>query len=193
MDRDGRATRAKAEVLAARARLLARPLETTSWDHLATQLVGFDAGEGRFVVPTASVVSVISSVPPTPLPEQPGWLAGAAAVGGQVLMVLEPDRFLGATSRQAELDGRATLIVISDGTAEIAMLVDRLAPVDSSATSVEPLPDGTPDRVASVIRGVVGGRHLLDVAGLVTAIRTALQPSANSDTSAPARAGEPRQ
>lgn len=180
--RDGGSPLDKSTVLAARAELLGRPLETSTGDELATQLVGFDAGEGRFALSTGSVVAVIHSVPPTALPEQPAWLAGAVGVGGRVVTVIELDRFLGATSPQNPRSGRPTMIVVSDGSADVALIVDRLAPVDGGSTTVTPLPDGTPDQVARVVRGVVGDRHLLDAAGLVAAIRAALHPATNRDS-----------
>jgi purine-binding chemotaxis protein CheW len=175
---DHRRPRNRDELLAARAQLLARPLEDTSRDDLTTQLVGFDAGEGRFALPMGSVVTVLNSVRPTPLPEQPPWLAGAIGVSGQILAVIEPDRFLGASPALGDAPERSTMVVISDGTADVALLVDRLARTDVlELATAAALPDGTPDLVAHVVRGTVGGRHLLDAAGLVAAIRAEVQPS----------------
>jgi chemotaxis signal transduction protein len=175
---DQRGQRTRDEVLAARAQLLARPLEDTNRDDLTTRLVGFDAGEGRFALPMGSVVTVLNSVRPTPLPEQPPWLAGAIGVSGQILAVIEPDRFLGASPAQGDGHERSTMVVISDGTADVALLVDRLARTDDlDPATPASMPDGTSDLVARVVRGAVGDRHLLDAAGLVAAVRVAVQPS----------------
>lgn len=186
---DGGSPLDKSTVLAARAELLARPLDTKSGDELATQLVGFDAGEGRFALSTTSVVAVIHSVPPTALPEQPAWLAGAVGVGGRVVTVVALDIFLGAALPQDPRSDRPTMIVVSDGAAEVALIVDRLAPADGGSTNVAPLPDGTSDQVARVVRGVVGSRHLLDAAGIVAAIRPALNPTTTDDSALPQHGG----
>lgn len=185
------AARVKADVLAARAQLLARPLEATGLEDLGAQLVGFDAGDGRFVLPTDSIATVISAARPTSVPDQPEWLAGAVAVGGRILTAVEPDRFLGAAPSLTRPSGLVTLIVIADGAAEVALLVDRLASVDAM-TTIDPLPDGTPERAARVVRGVVGGRHLLDPAGIVAAIRDALHPSTEHHASGLSAVGAPR-
>lgn len=173
------------EVLAARARILARPLESSEHADASIQMLGFEAGGDRFALPVESVVTVIAGARPTPLPGMPSWLSGAVDVRGRVVAVVNPDQFLGTQDRlergvERDLD-RATAVVIAQGSGEIALLVERLDPVVSIGPSaILPCPAGSSDRVAQVARGMVDGRLFLEPDGFIAAIRAQLAPVTDS-------------
>lgn len=188
-----------AEVLAARARLLARPLDAAELEGPTIQILGFEAGGDRFALPAESIVTVISPVQPTPVPGMPTWLVGAVGVRGRVVAVVRPDQFLGTGLGAEEPDGRSTAVLVADATGEVALLVDRLDPVESIASSAtRPLPAGTSDVVGRASRGIIDGRLVLDTDGLIAAIRSALGPMTGEPSSVPespedrAEAGDPR-
>lgn len=164
-----------AEALAVRARLLARPLETAEHEGATIQMLCFEAGGDRFALPVESIVTVMSAVQPTPVPGMPPWLVGAVGVRGRVVAVVSPDQFLGTRPGADELVGRSTAVVVADETAEVALLIDRLDPVESIASSAMlPLPAGSSEVVGHASRGTVDGRLFLDPDGLIRAIRAAL-------------------
>lgn len=166
-----------ADVLALRARILARPLETAGQEGATIQMLGFEAGGDRFALPVESIVTVMSAVRPTPVPGMPPWLVGAVGVRGRVVAAVDPDRFLGTRAPLDESVERSTAIVIAHGTAELALLVERLDPVESlGSDAVVPCPAGSSEIVGQAARGTVDGRLLLDPDGLITAIRSALHP-----------------
>ncbi|MDO8485724.1 MAG: chemotaxis protein CheW [Candidatus Limnocylindrales bacterium] len=175
-----------AEVLATRARVLARPLKTAEQEGATIQMLGFEAGGDRFALPVESIVTVMSAVRPTPVPGMPPWLVGAVGVRGRVVAVVSPDRFLGTRPGPVEPAGRSTAVVVADGSAEVALLVDRLDPVESiAATATGPLPAGSSDIVGRASRGIIDGRLVLDPDGLIAAIRSALQPMTGEPSPAP--------
>lgn len=162
-------------VLAERARHLARPIETAAWEDVTTQFLGLDAGQARFAVPVAAVTTVLAPVRPTPIPRQPAWIAGAIRVDGQVVAVVEPDRFLGAETRDPTPNERRTVAVISAGGRDVALLVDAVGRIEiSGRNEPNPLPVGTTELVSRAVRRTVAGRYLLDADGFVAAIRDAL-------------------
>lgn len=166
-----------AEVLAARARLLARPLDAAEREGPTIQILGFEAGGDRFALPIASIVTVISPVQPTPVPGMPPWLVGAVGVRGRVVAVVNPDQFLRTRPGADEPVERSTAVLVAGATAEVALLVDRLDPVESIASGASrPLPAGTSDVVGRASRGIIDGRLVLDPGGLIAAIRSALGP-----------------
>lgn len=162
-------------VLAERARHLARPIETAVWEDVTTQFLGLDAGRARFAVPVDAVTTVLAPVRPTPIPRQPAWIAGAIGVDGQVVAVVEPDRFLGAETSDPTPNERRTVALISAGGRDVALLVDAVGRIEiSERDEPNPLPVGTTDRVSRAVRGTVAGRYLLDADGFVAAIRDVL-------------------
>lgn len=162
-------------VLVERARHLARPIETAAWEDVSAQFLGLDAGQARFAVPVAAVTTVLAPVRPTPIPRQPGWLAGAIGVDGQVVAVVEPDRFLGAETSDPMPNERRTVAVISARGRDVALLVDAVDRIEiSERNEPDPLPVGTTDLVSRAVRGMVAGRYLLDADGFIAAIRDAL-------------------
>jgi purine-binding chemotaxis protein CheW len=175
-----------AEVLAARARLLARPFDAAAPEGGTLQMLGFEAGGDRFALPAESIVTVISAVQPTLIPGMPSWLVGAVGVRGRVVAVVNPDRFLGTPPGPDEPAARSTAVVVANASAEVALLVDRLDPVESVAsTATRPLPAGSSDVVGQASRGMVDGRLVLDPDGLIAAIRSALQPMTSEPSPAP--------
>lgn len=164
------------DVLAVRARRLAQPLETTEHDVATIQVLGFEAGGDRFALPIESIVTVLPDVRPTHVPGMPPWLIGAIGVRGRVVAVVGPDRFLGTRPRGDDPVGRSTAIVVAHEATEIALLVDRLEPVESVASSAtRPLPAGSSEVVGRASRGTVDGRLFIDPGGLIAAIRSTLR------------------
>jgi purine-binding chemotaxis protein CheW len=175
-----------AEVLAVRARLLARPVESVGQEGATIQVLGFEAGGDRFALPAESIVTVMSAVQPTPVPGMPPWLVGAVGVRGRVVAVVSPDQFLGTRPGPDELVGRSAAVVLADEATEVALLIDRLDPVESIASSaLLPLPAGSSEVVGHAARGTVGGRLFLDPGGLIEAIRSALQPMTDDPSPVP--------
>ena len=170
--RDGEST---ADVLAYRARLLARPLETTEQESAPTQVLGFEAGAGRFALPVQEIVTVLSSIRPTLVPGMPPWLVGAVGMRGRVVAVVKPDQFLGTSGQGDDSNAPSLAIVIAHGAAELALLVDRLDPVATiGSDGILPCPLGSSETVTRAARGTVDGRLFLDSHGFITAIQAAL-------------------
>lgn len=167
-----------AEVLAERARLLARPLATAEQERATVQAIGFEISGDRFVLPVESVVTVIAAIRATPVPEMPSWVVGAAGVRGRVLAVVNPVAFLGTGTVSDQSEAGCPAIVVAHDGMEIALLVDRVEPVESlDVGAILALPAGSSELVRRVARGTVGGRLLLDPIGLILAIRSALHTS----------------
>ncbi|HUQ78532.1 MAG TPA: chemotaxis protein CheW [Patescibacteria group bacterium] len=163
------------EVLAVRARVLARPMETGPREQATTQLLGFEAGGDRFALPADAVVTVIAGVVPTFVPHLPSWMAGAMDVRGRVVAVASPDQFLGTTPPLEDALLRSTAIVVACASAEVAFLIDRLEPVEAyGSDAIVVLPVGASSLMRCASRGTIDGRIVLDPAGLIKAIRSAL-------------------
>lgn len=178
-----------AEVLAARARRLARPLETPEQDGATVGLLGFEAGGERFALPVGSVVTVISAVRPTTIPGMPPWLVGAIGVRGRVVALVSPEMFLASQGGADASVARPTAIVVADDALEVALLVDRLEPVETIPTSrIVTLPAGSSDIVGLAASGIVDGRLVIHPGGLIKAIHSALQPLSGGP---PPRSGPP--
>lgn len=168
-----------ADALAARARLLAQPLEATGPEVSSIQMLGFTAGDDRFGLPVQEVVTVLSSVRPTPVPGMPPWLVGAVGFRGRVVAVVEPDQFLGTPRQLDDSVVRSMAVVMAHGGAEVALLVDRLDPVESIGSgAILPCPVGSPEIVTHAARGTLDGRLFLDRDGFIAAIKAALLPIA---------------
>lgn len=175
-----------ARILAARARVLAKPINTRAEHDPAAATVRFRAGRGRFALPMRSVVTVVVGVRPTAIPGLPPWVAGAMPFRGGVLPVVEPDRFLGA--HEGNGAERTTAVIATDGSEQVGLLVDDL---DTSGDQGHParlaLPNGAGTVVASVVVETVDGHQLLDPEALFLALRRALAASGAPSTLAPAR------
>lgn len=179
-------TDAADEVLLARARLLARPMATGQEERSGNQLLGFEAGGRRFALPAASVITVVSGVRPTLVPHLPAWVAGAINVRGRVVAAVCPDQFVGAPANLDETVGRSMAVVVAGASAEVALLVDQLDPVDSiGSNAIERLPIGASDLLARVARGTIDGRVAIDPDALIAAIRSSLQPTADAPAATP--------
>lgn len=174
------------DVLAARARLLAQPLDAGEGERSGNQLLGFEAGGRRFALPAASVITVVSGVRPTLVPHLPAWVAGAINVRGRVVAAVCPDQFVGAPANLDETVGRSMAVVVAGASAEVALLVDQLDPVDSiGSNAIERLPVGASDLLARVARGTIDGRVAIDPDALIAAIRSSLQPTADAPAATP--------
>lgn len=176
--RDGGST---ADVLALRARLLARPLGTTGQESALIEVLGFEAGAARFALPVQEIVTVLSPIRPTLVPGMPPWLVGAVGVRGRVIAVVKPDQFLGPSGELDDSSARSTAVVIAHGAAELALLVDRLDPVEATPSdAIVPCPAGSSEIVARAARGTVDGRLFLDPEGFIAAVQAALLPATES-------------
>ena len=172
-----------ADVLAYRARVLARPLDTTGPEGAIFQVLGFEAGAGRFALPVEEIVTVRSAIRPTLVPGMPPWLVGAVGVRGRVIAVVKPDQFLGISGQRDDSSAPSTAVVIAHGAAELALLVDRLDPVETiGSDGIRPCPVGCSELVVRVARGTVDGRLLLDPHGFITAIQDAVVSMSDSSS-----------
>lgn len=175
-----------AEVLAERARLLARPLATAEQERATVQAIGFETGGDRFVLPVESVVTVIAAIRTTPLPGVPSWVVGAAGVQGRVMAVVSLAAFLGTRPAPDEAETGSPAIVAAHDGVEVALLIDRVEPVESfEAGAILALPAGSSELVRRVARGTVGGRLFLDPVGLISALRSAPHPFTDDPSPVP--------
>jgi purine-binding chemotaxis protein CheW len=134
---DGESVR---RVLAARARVAARPQGTTCEARRIEVLAFALAGE-RYAVETRHVVEVRALTDLTPLPCTPPWLAGVLNLRGQVLAVIDlrrffelPDCGLTELNRVVVLRGCATQFGLLADSIEGNQMVDVAGLQDGLAT-----------------------------------------------------------
>jgi chemotaxis signal transduction protein len=118
---------------------------TVSTDAIVVRL-----GAGKFAVSLASVAEVGRAPGITRVPGLPVWLAGVANWRGRILPVLDLRPLLGAEACVLDADGR--LIVLTDGSIAVGMLVDAVDGT-TSLTDVAAFPPASAPSGANLLSG----------------------------------------
>ena len=157
----------KRKILEMRARQLARPIsedEARTGDTL--RVMSFRIGEEIYAVPAASVFSVSKSIPITPVPSVPNFVAGITNLRGHIRSVVNLATFL-----QLPVDEEPDYVVVAQhGDVEVAFLVSALDEVtDIPTKDIKPRPLVGNAQINQYISGLVpGGLILLDLAAIFT-------------------------
>ncbi|MFL5339159.1 MAG: chemotaxis protein CheW, partial [Gemmataceae bacterium] len=107
------------------------PLGSTDEPHLLFTLADTD-----YAAPVANVVEVARVPAVTPLPKTPAWLRGAAAVGGELVGLIDLRVFLGLPPAEASPAARVLLVRPLGGEPAAALLVDAVVGVRSVKTAL---------------------------------------------------------
>jgi chemotaxis signal transduction protein len=125
-------------------------------------------GAGRFAVDLASVAEVGRAPGVTRVPGLPAWMAGVANWRGRILPVLDLRPLLGAEA--AALDAQGRLLVLTQGTIAVGMLVDAVDGT-TSLTDVAAFPSASAPSGSNLLCGQVpredGPIALVDVAAVL--------------------------
>jgi purine-binding chemotaxis protein CheW len=128
-----------AAILEERARALARPVTLGIEDHAADVITFAVAGEMYGVEPSL-VLEVTRLDHLTPLPVAEPWVAGLTGWRGELILVADLRRLLGAPA--APFPERATLVVLGRGGAELALIADAPGRLEAIARDLGPPPAG---------------------------------------------------
>jgi purine-binding chemotaxis protein CheW len=165
---DAGSSSAKArQILKARAKALARPLETRKQTEAALEVIEFGLAQERYAIPTAAVREVCPLKDLTPLPCVPPFVLGIINVRGQILPVIDIKKLLDLP--QQGITDLHKVIVIRNDEMELGVLADvifglRVMPVDALQPS---LPTLTGVR-EEYLKGVTADRLVvLDVAKML--------------------------
>jgi len=159
----------KRRILENRARVLAQPIsesEQLSGDMM--RVMSFRIGDETFAFPAASVSSVDKSIPITPVPCVPSFVAGITNQRGHIRSVVKLAEFLGYHAALNIADAYAVFAQYED--MEVAFIVTGLDEVtDIPVKDIKPRPVNTTSRANQYIAGVVlGGLIILDLAAIFT-------------------------
>lgn len=157
----------KRRILEKRARDLAQPIsdsEDRSADTL--RVLTFRLNKEIYAIPAASVYTVLQTVPITPVPCVPEFVAGITNLRGHIRSVVHLAKFLGLMI--AEEEGEEYILVAQHGDMEVAFLVTGLDEVtDVPKKDIKPRPPATGGLMNQYIDGIVlGGLVLLDLAAI---------------------------
>lgn len=155
------------EILEARARRLARRVETDDAAASGVQMLRFVVGRERFAVETRFVFAVMQLVDLVPLPGATPPVAGLTRWRGDVLTVLDLRRVLGGAP--GALDDLGQVIVLGHAAPEFGVLadgIDAIVSVDPGA--LHPLPANRHAGIPGLMTGVTSDAvHILDAATLI--------------------------
>jgi len=161
----------KRRILEDRARVLAQPIseaeEELSGDMM--RVLTFRIGDEYFAFPAASVTSVDKSIPLTPVPCVPSFVAGITNQRGHIRSVVKMAEFLGYHADMVNFkDAYAVFAQYRD--MEVAFLVSGLDEVtDIPVKDIKPRPMNASSKANQYIAGVVlGGLIILDLAAIFT-------------------------
>jgi purine-binding chemotaxis protein CheW len=144
----------KDAILAERAALLARPLETgtgRSADDL--RLATFALTGERYGIEAQHVMEISRLADYTPLPHAPSHLVGVTNLRGEILPVFDLRALLGLSRRA--LDDLSRLVVLGHARAEFGVLADSTRELVSIAPSeILPPPPSVSDAARHYMRGV---------------------------------------
>jgi purine-binding chemotaxis protein CheW len=135
----------------------------------ATDAIVVRLGSGRFAVDLASVAEVGRAPHVTRVPGLAGWLAGVANWRGRILPVLDLRSLLGADP--VPLDSRGRLLVLSQSSHVVGMVVDAVEGTTMLGGDVAAFPPGSGAHATSLLSGQVpredGPIAVLDVAAVL--------------------------
>ena len=161
----------KRTILLKRAKMLAQPISEV--DEMAgdtLRVLSFRIGEETYAIPAASVSSVSKSIPITPVPNVPSFVAGITNLRGHIRSVVELAHFLGFTLEQTSETKNDYVMVAQYEDMEVAFLVTGLDEViDIPAENIKPRLLNSSNKANQYIAGIVpGGLILLDLAAIFT-------------------------
>jgi chemotaxis signal transduction protein len=116
-----------AQVLEERARALAAPLSHDDEVETIGVLV-VEVGKERYALGLGHVLSIETSRELTPVPGVPSFWTGITNISGTVYPILNLGEYLGIGATVAE--DKRTIVLVSGGGLEVALLVDRVADVN---------------------------------------------------------------
>jgi purine-binding chemotaxis protein CheW len=154
------------EILAERARLLARPLDANAAP-AGVEMLTFSLGRERFAIPSSNVFAVFSLAELVPLPGATAPVVGLTRWRGDVLTILDLRSLVG--TRTAALDDLGRVIVVGDTHPEFGVLADEVADIVTidPASLHEPSSHRRGD--AGILLGVTAdGIHAVNAATLLT-------------------------
>jgi purine-binding chemotaxis protein CheW len=163
----------KRKILADRAHMLAQPIsEADEQPGDTLRVIAFHIGEETYAFPAASVFSVNKSIPVTPVPCVPNFVAGITNLRGHIRSVVNLADFLGLSVELAE--GQSPndeyIVVAQYDDIEVAFRVSGLDEVtDIPMDDIKARPLNPNSRANKYIAGIVpGGLILLDLAAIFT-------------------------
>lgn len=155
------------EILEARARRLARRLDSDASAAFGVEMLGFTVGREHYAIESRAVFAVVQLVDLVPLPGAMAPVVGLTRWRGDVLTVLDLRRVAGGAPRA--LDDLGRVIVIGQATAEFGVLadiIDGLMSIDPSA--LHPLPASRHLEIPGLITGVTSDAvHIIDARILI--------------------------
>jgi purine-binding chemotaxis protein CheW len=160
----------KRRILEQRARALAQPIsETEEKSSDMLRVISFHLGGETYAFPAASVFSVNKSIPVTPVPSVPDFVAGITNLRGHIRSVVNLARFLGLPEVKSP-DGEEYVVVAQYQDIEVAFIVTGLDEVtDIPISDIKPRPSGSGGKANQYIAGIVpGGLILLDLPAIFT-------------------------
>jgi purine-binding chemotaxis protein CheW len=173
----GRPGMTSKEILEARARRLARRLDSDTSMPAGAEMLGFTVGREHYAIESRFVFAVVQLVDLVALPGATAPVLGLTRWRGDVLTVLDLRRVLGGAPRA--LDDLGRVIVIGESTAEFGVLadiIDGLVTIDRSA--MHPLPATRQLEIPGLIAGVTSDAvHIVDAQILIAHQSPAAQQS----------------
>jgi purine-binding chemotaxis protein CheW len=144
---------AKDAILAERARLLARPVETAVTGAAHLRLATFALASEHYGIDARLVIEISRLSDFTPLPRAPSHLVGITNLRGEILPIFDVRALLGRSRRA--LDDLSRLIVLGKTRAEFGILADTTRELVSlSEMDLMPPPPSVSAEARHYLRGV---------------------------------------
>jgi len=157
----------KQAILEQRARALAQPInEVQERSRDTLRVLTFRINNESYAFPAASVFSVSKSIPITPVPCVPSFVAGITNLRGHIRSVVHLAQFLGYDELQPDHNHKDEYVIVAQhGDMEVAFIVSALEEVtDLLVNDIKPRPLAQGGKASQYIAGVVpGGLILLDL------------------------------
>ncbi|MEW6365401.1 MAG: chemotaxis protein CheW [Acidobacteriota bacterium] len=112
------------EILQARARALARPLQKDTQERTAVLII-IRLGDQRYAIPLVKVVEIHPFESFAPVPGTPKFIKGVVNVRGMIYTVLDLCEFFSVRPDDASQTSQSVLIV-EDGQTQLGLLVDEV-------------------------------------------------------------------
>jgi purine-binding chemotaxis protein CheW len=142
------------EVLAERARVLARAPEQRPDSREVVEVIVFHLWQARFAVDTRLVRTVLRSFEVTPVPGGPGFLVGVTNLRGEMLAVIDLGGFFNLKSKPTN-EQRSWLLVLGSDRAEFGLLAHQVDEVTMlRLNQIHPAPGSVVGVARDCSRGV---------------------------------------
>ena len=178
-----------AEVLAARARRLARPAAPEHAPASTVEVLGFTVGRERYAIESRLVYSVARLADLVPLPGAQAPVVGLTRWRGDVLTILDLRGVVGGAPRA--LDDLGKIVVIGEDAPLFGLLADTLDDLLSiDMATLHPLSATRHVGIPGLLRGVTSDAiHVVDaeilIAHQLTRVPSAPSPSSTSTPGLP--------